>query len=43
MPATCTGSALSPPPPPPQAYLNVEALKGVTRSITADDANQART
>jgi hypothetical protein len=26
-----------------QAYLNVEALKGVTRSITADDANQART
>lgn len=28
---------------PPQAYLNVEAVKGVTRAITANDANQART
>ena len=36
------------PPTPPthqtnwQAYLNVEAVKGVTRSITAEDANKAR-
>lgn len=25
-----------------QAYLNVEAVKGVTRDITGEDANQAR-
>lgn len=29
-------------PSAPQAYLNVEAVKGVTRSITGDDANQVR-
>ena len=29
-------------PFPPQAYLNVEAVKGVTRSITADDAGKVR-
>ena len=28
-------------PPPLQAYLNVELVKGVTRPITADDANKA--
>ena len=27
----------------PQAYLNVEPVKGVTRPITADDANKAST